>query len=35
MKDFRIEPFLDTQPFCDRVDRAYFAEGYREAERLE
>ena len=29
--DFRIESFLDTQPFSDRADREHFAEGYRKA----
>jgi tetratricopeptide (TPR) repeat protein len=27
--DFRIESFLDTQPFRHRADREHFAEGYR------
>jgi TolB-like protein len=27
--DFRIESFLDTQPFRHRPDREHFAEGYR------
>jgi tetratricopeptide (TPR) repeat protein len=27
--DFRIESFLDTQPFRNRADREHFAEGYR------
>jgi hypothetical protein len=26
---FRIESFLDTQPFSPRADREHFAEGYR------
>ncbi len=30
--DFRIESFLDTQPFRHRADREHFAEGYRKAE---
>jgi tetratricopeptide (TPR) repeat protein len=29
--DFRIESFLDTQPFRHRADREHFAEGYRKA----
>jgi TolB-like protein/Tfp pilus assembly protein PilF len=29
--DFRIETFLDTQPFRNQADRAHFAEGYRKA----
>ena len=29
--DFRIETFLDTQPFRLASDRAHFAEGYRKA----
>ena len=29
--DFRIEAFLDTQPFRNRADREHFAEGYRKA----
>jgi TolB-like protein len=29
--DFRIEAFLDTQPFRHRTDREHFAEGYRKA----
>ena len=28
---FRIESFLDTQPFRHRADREHFAEGYRKA----
>jgi TolB-like protein len=28
---FRIEAFLDTQPFLNRSDREHFAEGYRKA----
>src|SRR5262249_32963967 len=28
---FRIESFLDTQPFRHRTDREHFAEGYRKA----
>jgi TolB-like protein/class 3 adenylate cyclase len=28
---FRIESFLDTQPFRNRADREHFAEGYRKA----
>jgi tetratricopeptide (TPR) repeat protein len=27
--DFRIESFLDTQPFRHRADREHFADGYR------
>jgi TolB-like protein/class 3 adenylate cyclase len=27
--DFRIESFLDTQPFHNRIDREHFADGYR------
>ena len=29
--DFRIESFLDTQPFRYRADREHFADGYRKA----
>jgi TolB-like protein len=29
--DFRIDSFLDTQPFRHRADREHFAEGYRKA----
>ena len=29
--DFRIEAFLDTQPFRHRADREHFADGYRKA----
>jgi TolB-like protein/class 3 adenylate cyclase len=29
--DFRIEAFLDTQPFRNRADREHFAEAYRKA----
>jgi TolB-like protein len=29
--DFRIESFLDTQPFRNRTDREHFADGYRKA----
>jgi TolB-like protein/Tfp pilus assembly protein PilF len=29
--NFRIEPFLDTQPFRQQIDREHFAEGYRMA----
>ena len=29
--DFRIEAFLDTQPFRPLADREHFAEGYRKA----
>ena len=29
--NFRIEPFLDTQPFRYQADREHLAEGYRKA----
>jgi tetratricopeptide (TPR) repeat protein len=29
--DWRIEDFLDTQPFHNREDREHFADGYRKA----
>lgn len=29
--DFRIETFLDTQPFRHKADREHFADGYRKA----
>jgi len=29
--DFRIESFLDTQPFRLKSDREHFADGYRKA----
>jgi hypothetical protein len=28
---FRIESFLDTQPFRNKADREHFADGYRKA----
>jgi tetratricopeptide (TPR) repeat protein len=29
--NFRVESFLDTQPFRNRADREHFADGYRKA----